>query len=319
MTRIDLKTMCEEVLSGPLALAIGNFDGVHIGHRALLERVREAADALRGEIPHIRTGVWCFAQPPSAYLSDKPVPQLSTLEEKLACFAEAGIDCCILADFPTLKDFSPDRFVREVLMDTCDCRHVVCGFNFTFGARGQGNAETLRRYFGNALTVVDPVCLGDGVVSSTAIRSELSRGDVEGAAAMLGRRWSVCLPVLHGKALGRKLGFPTVNQRFPAGHILPAFGVYATLCEIDGVCRPAVTNVGIRPSVDDGEAVTCESHILDFNADLYGKDIRVHFCTYLRAELKFESLAVLETAVQNDIAETRRYFGTVSQTKEGKT
>jgi riboflavin kinase/FMN adenylyltransferase len=115
------------------------------------------------------------------------------------------------------------------------------------------------------------------------------------------------------------LGFPTVNQRFPAGHILPAFGVYATLCEIDGVCRPAVTNVGIRPSVDDGEAVTCESHILDFNADLYGKDIRVHFCTYLRAEQKFESLAVLETAVQNDIAETRRYFGTVSQTKEGKT
>lgn len=318
MTRIDLKTMCEEVLSGPLALAIGNFDGVHIGHRALLARVREAADALRGEIPRIRTGVWCFAQPPSAYLSDRPVPQLSTLEEKLACFAEAGIDCCILADFPALKDCPPDRFVREVLMDACDCRHVVCGFNFTFGARGQGNADTLRRHFGDALTVVDPVCLDDKVVSSTAVRAALSAGNAEDAAAMLGRRWSVCLPVLHGKALGRRLGFPTVNQRFSAGHILPAFGVYATLCEIDGVCHPAVTNVGVRPSVDDGEAVTCESHILDFHADLYGREIRVHFCTYLRPERRFSSLGALETAVQEDIVGVRRYFGLLPCTEEGR-
>ncbi|MBQ8276453.1 MAG: riboflavin biosynthesis protein RibF [Clostridia bacterium] len=318
MTRIDLKTMCEEVLSGPLALAIGNFDGVHIGHRALLARVREAAEALRGEIPNIRTGVWCFAQPPSAFLSDKPVPQLSTTEEKLACFADAGIDCCILADFPSLKDCPPERFVREVLLDACDCRHMVCGFNFTFGARGQGNADTLRRHFGDALTVVEPICLEDRVVSSTAVRCALTEGDAEGAAAMLGRRWSVCLPVLHGKALGRRLGFPTVNQRFPAGHILPAFGVYATLCEIDGVCHPAVTNVGIRPSVDDGNAVTCESHILDLDADLYGRDIRVHFCTYLRTEQKFESLAALEAAIQEDIAGTRRYFGATAQMKEGK-
>lgn len=300
--------MCEEVHKNPLALAIGNFDGVHIGHRALLEAVRRAVASLRDELPGLCAGVWCFAEPPSAYLADKPIPQILSIEEKLACFAEAGMDYCILGDFPTLRDYSPDRFVQEILLDVCDCRYVVCGFNFSFGARGLGNAEILRRFFGDRMTVVDPVCLGAQVVSSTAIRAAIGAGNVELTKNMLGRPWSVCLPVQHGKALGRTIGVPTLNQHFTRGSIIPAFGVYATVCEIDGVHYPAVTNVGIRPTVDDGDTVTCESHILDFSQDMYDRAVRVHFHAHLRTEQKYASLDELRAAIADDITAARAYF-----------
>ncbi len=303
MRRINLKTMCEEAPRGPLAIAIGNFDGVHIGHRALLDRLRDEADQ-RG----LGTAVWCFAEPPSAYRPGGPVPQLTTLEDKLSLLAQAGIDYCFLGDFPSLRDYSPERFAEEILRDACGCRYIVCGFNFNFGAGGRGTPDTLRALFPDACAVVEAVKLGDTTVSSTAIRAALTAGEVERARDMLGRPWSICLPILHGKALGRTIGVPTLNQRFPKGHILPAFGVYATLCTVDGVRYPAVTNVGIRPSVDDGEAVTCESHILGLCADLYGREVRIRFCTYLRPEQKFDSLDELKAAIERDIAATRAYF-----------
>lgn len=303
MTEINLKTMREEVHTSPLAIAIGNFDGVHIGHRALLDCLRAEAGA-RG----LETAVWCFAEPPSAYLPGGAVPQLAAREEKLALFAEAGIDRCILGDFAALRDYSPERFAREILARDCDCRFIVCGFNFSFGARGKGTPDDLRRLFPGCCAVVDAVSLGGTTVSSTAIRAAIVEGDMHLAAQMLGRPWAVCLPVRHGKALGRTLGVPTLNQHFPEGHILPAFGVYATLCEIDGCLYPAVTNVGIRPSVDDGTAVTCESHILDFHADLYDRTVRISFHKFLRSEQKFASLHALKAAIEGDIAATRAHF-----------
>ena len=305
MTQINLKSMREEVHPGPLAIAIGNFDGVHIGHRALLDRLCAEANA-RG----LATAVWCFAEPPSAFLPGGAVPQLVTTEEKLALFAEAGVNRCILGDFAALRDYSPARFAREILARDCGCRFIVCGFNFTFGARGQGRADDLRTLFPDACAVVDAVSLGGTTVSSTAIRAAIAAGDMPRAAAMLGRPWSVSLPVLHGKALGRTIGVPTLNQHFPDGHILPAFGVYATLCAIDGRLYPAVTNVGIRPTVDDGEAVTCESHILDYTGDLYGRQIRLEFHRFLRPEQKFASLDALRAAIAGDIAATRAQFTT---------
>lgn len=295
--------MREEAATSPLAIAIGNFDGVHIGHRALLDRLRTEAAALG-----LPTAVWCFATPPSAYLPGGAVPQLITPEEKLARFAEAGIDYCILGDFAALRDYSPARFVREVLIDACRCRCIVCGFNFSFGARGQGTPDDLRTLFPHRTVVVDAVSLDGQAVSSTAIRAAIAKGDIAHANAMLGRPWALTLPVLHGKALGRTIGIPTVNQRFPEGHILPAFGVYATrFC--DGAREyPAVTNVGVRPTVDDGEAVTCETHILDFAADLYGRPVRIEFLDYLRPEQKFASLDALRAAIDADIAAARARF-----------
>lgn len=304
MTQINLKTMREEVHTGPLAIAIGNFDGVHIGHRALLDRLRAEASA-RG----LETAVWCFAEPPSAYLPGGAVPQLVTLDEKLTLFAEAGIDRCILGDFAALRDYAPERFAREILAEGCDCRYIVCGFNFSFGARGKGTPDDLRTLFPGCCAVVDAVDLDGTTVSSTVIRAAIAAGDMPRAAQMLGRPWAVSLPVRHGKALGRTIGVPTLNQHFPEGHIRPAFGVYATLCAIDGRLWPAVTNVGIRPSVDDGEAVTCESHVLDLDADLYDRTIRIQFHKFLRPEQKFASLDALKAAIEGDIAATRAHFG----------
>ena len=303
MTQINLKTMREEVHKGPLAIAIGNFDGVHIGHRALLDRLCAEAEA-RG----LDTAVWCFAEPPSAFLPGGAVPQLITLEEKLSLFAEAGIDWCILGDFAVLRDYSPEQFAREILIGDCACRFIVCGFNFNFGARGQGTPDDLRGFFPDACAVVEAVSLDGITVSSTAIRSAIATGDMPAVEAMLGRPWSISLPVLHGKALGRTIGVPTLNQHFPAGQILPAFGVYATLCDIDGRRHPAVTNVGIRPSIDDGSAVTCESHILDYTGDLYGRTLRLEFHRFLRPEQKFSTLDALKDAIAEDIAATRAQF-----------
>lgn len=310
MTQINLKTMCEVAVNGPLAIAIGNFDGVHIGHRALLDRVCRETERLRREIPGMATAVWCFRDPPAAYLPEKTAPQLVTLGEKLALFADAGIDYCILGDFAALCDYSPERFVREILIDTCDCRLIVCGFNFSFGAKGAGKAEDLKALFPGRCAIVPPVCLDGETVSSTAIRAEIAAGNVERAHQMLGRPYSVCLPIVHGKALGRTLGVPTVNQCFPAGHIIPAFGVYATMAVVDGCFYPAVTNVGIRPTVDDGNAVSCESHLLDYSGDLYGRDVSVRFYTYLRGERRFDSLDALRDAITGDISAVRAYFAT---------
>lgn len=301
--------MREEVCDGPLALAIGNFDGVHVGHMALLDRLKADAAARADELPGLSTGVWCFAEPPSHFLPGGPVPQLMTLEEKLKCFAAAGIEWCVLGDFAALRDYTPERFVGAILREACGCRHIVCGFNFSFGVRGMGNADTLLALFPNCCSVVEPIRIGETTVSSTAIRAAIAAGDMETARVMLGRPWSVCLPVLHGKALGRTLGIPTLNQRFPEGHVLPAFGVYATRCTIDGIDYPAVTNVGIRPTVDDGEAVTCETHVLGLRADLYGRPVQIHFFAHLRPEARFPSLDALRTAAARDIETTRAYFG----------
>lgn len=309
MTHIHLTTMREEAHHGPLALAIGNFDGVHIGHMALLERLRDDAALLSDKLPGLSTGVWCFAEAPSRFLPGGPVPQLMTLEDKLQRFAEAGIEWCILGDFAELRDYSPERFVREVLMEECGCRHIVCGYNFSFGARGQGTSDTLKDLFDGNCSVVDQVRLGDTPVSSTAIRAAIAAGEMERAYAMLGRPWSICLPVLHGKALGRTIGIPTLNQHFPEGHVLPAFGVYVTRCTIDGLDYPALTNVGIRPTVNDGDAVTCETHVLGLRADLYGRPVQIRFFARLRGEEKFPSLEALRAAVARDIESTRAYFG----------
>lgn len=231
-----------------------------------------------------------------------------TLEEKLALFAEAGIDWCILGDFRELRDYSPERFAREVLVEGCDCRHIICGFNFSFGARGQGSADTLHALFPGHCSVVDPVCLGETTVSSTAIRAAIAEGNMERASAMLGRPGRFACRFFTVRRWDAPSAFPRSINVSRKG-CPPGFGVYAALCEIDGVRYPAVTNVGIRPSVDDGENVTCESHVIGLRADLYGCPVRIHFFTHLRPEQKFDSLDALKAAISRDITAARAYFG----------
>ena len=293
-----------ELPSAPLAMALGNFDGVHEGHRRLLSAARDAA----ASIPGCLSGVWTFTA-----LAKMPgdIPALTTVEEKLYQFAKAGLDFAILEDFSAVRNMSPETFVREYLIGRLGCHAAVCGFNFRFGHRGSGGCEDLLRLLAEKsvpLTVVDPVMQGEMPVSSTRIRAAVTEGDMETAAALLGRPFSLCLPVLTGKQLGRTLGIPTINQNFPAGHIVPRHGIYACLCTADGVRRMGVANVGTRPSVDRDGTVNCETHILDYDGMLYGQNVRVEFITRLRDEMRFSSLSELRAAMENDIRCARAFF-----------
>ena len=289
---------------GPIALALGNFDGVHEGHRRLLCAARAAAQA----IPGCLCGAWTFT---SLAKAEADTPALTTTEEKLRQFAEAGLDFAILVDFSAVRNLSPEQFVREHLIGTLHCAAVVCGFNFRFGYRGAGTSSDLSRLLAEAnipLTVIDPVTHRDAPVSSTRIREVVAEGDMETAAALLGRPFSVCLPVRHGKKLGRTIGIPTINQDFPAGHIVPRHGIYVCLCTVGETCYPAVASVGIRPSVDSDGYVNCETHLLDYDGDLYGETVCVHFLTRVRDEMRFDSLDALREAIGNDIRFAKDYF-----------
>lgn len=288
----------------PIALALGNFDGVHAGHRQLLLAARRAAR----EIPGCLAGAWTFT---SLAKTEAATPVLTTTEEKLRQFAEAGLDFAILEDFSEVRNLSPQEFVRDHLISTLGCAAAVCGFNFRFGYRGAGTSADLERLLGEAgipLTVIDPVTYGEGAVSSTRIRAAVAAGDMETAAALLGRPFSVCLPVRHGKQLGRTIGLPTINQDFPAGHIVPRHGIYVCLCTVDGTCYPGVTNIGIRPSVDSDGHVNCETHLIDYDGDLYGETVCVHFLTRIRDEMRFDSLDALREAIREDIRRAKEYF-----------
>lgn len=279
-------------------VALGNFDGVHAGHRALLqESVRFAGEN------SLFPAVWTFSTLPFPE-KDK---QICTAGERLALFAEAGIRRVFLEDFSAVRGVPPQEFVARILLGDCHAEKIVCGFNYRFGANAAGTPETLSELLsgtGTALSVLPPVRFGESVISSTRIRALLQKGSVEEAAACLGRLYSFCLPVVHGKELGRTLGFPTVNQELPASLALPAPGTYATAVMIDGIPYPAVTNIGTRPSIeaDDDHLPNAETHIIGYHGWLYGTDVRVWFRYRLRDERRFPTLSALEEQIRRDSA-----------------
>lgn len=308
MVFIDLHKGKEtERPSCALSLAIGNFDGVHIGHAALILRAAELAREFGA-----KSGAWCFDSPPSDILLGRgAVPQLLTLEEKLDIFASLGLDFAVLGDFAELKEYSPGRFAREILYEECRARAVVCGFNFRFGANGAGDADTLCGLFasrGCRAEIIPAVKLDGEVVSSSIIRSMLGRGETERAAAMLGRPYFIKAKVVHGKGLGRKFGIPTINQIFPSGSVIPENGVYACRCEAGGEEHIGVSNVGRRPTAEKDGEVNCETYILDFDRDIYGEEVKLSFYRRIRDERKFDSLDALFAEVRKNAEFARNYF-----------
>lgn len=294
-------------------LALGNFDGVHLGHRELLRTAVARAEALTREGTPAAAGVWLFRAPPTDLLRDPPIPHLSTLDEKLALFRAAGIRYAFLGDFTVLASLSPEDFARRVLREECRCVHAVCGFNYSFGHRGSGTPDLLGELLGGAVTVIDPVLCGGLPVSSTRIRELLSDGAVADAARLLGRPYSLTAPVLHGKALGRTIGFPTANQNFPPLAAVPKYGIYAVEVrfpeEDPATVRYGVANVGTRPTVEDAGHVNCETFLLDFCGDLYGKTVETRFIEFLRPERKMSGIEELREAIRNDEKNARRVFG----------
>lgn len=293
---------------------LGFFDGVHRGHRVLLNAAREMA----GENGYV--GVWSFRSLPKAR------ELLTTPEEREALLYAAGADTVCFAAFDAVREMDGKAFFREELCGKLKPAGIVCGFNFRFGYRGQSGADALAEWGREAGIPVRilPAAESDGrVISSTWIRQLVAEGDVERAAQLLTQPYTIRGVVEHGKHLGHTLGFPTVNLRLTPGKVAPKSGIYAarvrfpdgdTMRELPGVC-----NIGSRPTVNnDTGDVTVETYIIGCTAELYDARIAVSLYRYLRGEIRFPSLDALSRQIGHDAEETARYFAKKDQSN-GKT
>lgn len=291
-------------------IALGFFDGVHKGHGALLRTVAQAADRL-GAMPCAFT----FDRSPTAAITGQTIPLLSSVEDRVWLMRRYyGIEEVIVAPFDGMQKMDWQDFVSEYLQKELGCVHVVAGHDFHFGYMGKGNPQRLQekcRELGMGCDIIQKVEQDGITISSTYIRTLIAQGEMERANQFLGHPHTLTDTVAHGKKLGGTLGFPTVNLRFQPGVLVPAHGVYATRVTFEnGESRPAVTNIGVRPTVDDGDRVTVEGFILDFQGDLYGQTVRMEFYKRLRGERKFPSLEALKDEVMRNAEQTRAYFST---------
>ena len=290
-------------------IALGFFDGVHKGHGALLRTVAQVADRL-GAKPCAFT----FDRSPTAAITGQAVPLLSSVEDRVWLMRRYyGIEEVIVAPFDGMQKRDWQDFVSEYLQKELGAVHVVAGHDFHFGYMGKGNPQRLQekcRELGMGCDIIQKVEQDGITISSTYIRTLIAQGEVERADQFLGHPHTLTNRVAHGKKIGTTtLGFPTVNLLIPQGVIVPAFGVYATRVWFDGQCRCAVTNVGVRPTVEDNDGhVTVEGFILDFDGDLYGHEIRMEFYKYLRPEQCFPSMDALAAEIRRNAQQTRDYF-----------
>lgn len=287
----------------PSAVALGNFDGVHLGHRRLIDELVSS---------RLDKTVYTFFDHPLNFLKGEgSVRVINTRCEKENIFEELGVDTLFYEDFERVRDYTPEKFVSEILVGTLNAKEVVCGENYRFGKGNFGNVDTLRSLlasYGVKLSVI-PTVFCDGVqVSSSLIRREIEEGNVERAKKLLGRYYFISSTVVHGKALGRNLGFPTVNLELLENRCTLKYGVYYAKINIGGSCYPSAVNVGVRPTVDLDEKVNAEAHIIGFDGDLYGEKVRVEFVKRLRDEMKFSNLDELKGQIKKDTEECKRLF-----------
>ena len=272
------------------AIVLGSFDGVHLGHRAVI-------DAAEGYNCIAVT----FSLPPKSYKSSAP-KLLMTLEDKKAQLKKCGANEIYVMDFESVKDTSPEDFLN-FLKEKFNPYLIVCGFNYRFGKGASGNTETIKAFCsknGIEFTEIPEVEKEGVTVSSSYIRSLIADGDVKKANTLLSQDFGFSAEVINGDHRGRTIGFPTINQVYPAALINPKFGVYESTVFFDGKTYKAITNLGVRPTYLN-ENVTCESYIRGFSGDLYGKTVTLRLKRFLRAERKFSSVEELKKAIESDI------------------
>ena len=291
-------------------IALGFFDGVHNGHGALLRRVTRRAAELDA-VP----AAFTFDVHPESLIFGRTTPTLTDLPLRKALMAEHyGISEVIVAHYDHEFMRTPwKNFITDYLISQWGAVHLVVGHDFRFGYRGEGNPRRLGelcRELGIGCDVIQPVVQDGITVSSTYIRTLVAQGETERARVFLGHPHSLLGTVAHGKKLGRDLGFPTVNLTFPEGALVPAHGVYAARVTADGRTYDAVTNVGVRPTVDTDGTVTAESFLLDFDGDLYGKTLRLDFYKFLRPERQFADCDALRRAIGENVRQARDFFRT---------
>ena len=286
----------------PSAVALGFFDGLHLGH---IEVIRQAMSL--AEADGISSVIFTF--------NDKTMlPKFKTRQNiigydlKLELLAKIGVNYIYAPDFATARDLTPEEFVNDILIEKLHAKYVTCGYDFRFGKGGAADAEELSRLCalkGVQVTVGPAVTLDGQIVSSTSIREMIRNGDVATANRMLGYELTYVLEVKRGNQIGKTMGFPTINQIIPAGNVTPKFGVYKSWAQIKGHNYPAITNIGVKPTIAlrDGEEARepeMETHIIGFGGDLYGLRARVTLREFMREEKKFSSLDELKAQLELD-------------------
>ncbi|MBO7251171.1 MAG: bifunctional riboflavin kinase/FAD synthetase [Oscillospiraceae bacterium] len=288
--------------------ALGFFDGVHLGHRALLETCRELARQRE-----CFAGVITFSTHPGVQLRGESPGLISGVRDREKLILERyRMDSLVTLPFDEHMRTLPWEAFIQMLLSEYDAAGFVCGEDFRFGFRGQGTAPLLSDYCGQRKLpcMVVPEQTIDGIrVSSTYIRRQIETGDMETAVRFLGHPHQLTGMVVHGQGLGRKLGMPTANLKLPEGLAVPKFGVYVCRAIIDGQPYPAVTNIGTRPTVE-GSGITVEPWILDYSGDLYGREITLEFYRFLRPEMKFPDLDALQAEIRNNAEQARLYLKT---------
>jgi len=288
-------------------VAIGKFDGLHLGHRKLLSEI------LRQKEDGLKAAVFTFDPSPEVFFGMNPARELSTNEEKRDLFREIGID--ILVEFPFNKEtaaISPEDFVIDILCGRMNAKFVAAGTDLSFGSMGKGNftmLSSLARHMGFETCKIDKIERNGKVISSTLIRELVEEGNMEEAAACLGAPYKITGKIVHGRALGRRIGIPTLNQMPPTDKLLPPFGVYYSEVKADGRIFKGITNIGIKPTVTNDNQVTVETSLYDFSGDLYGETAEVSLLTFRRPEMRFSGVSELKKTMEKDIRAGEIYHG----------
>ncbi len=276
----------------------GGFDGIHVGHQKIIsETIRQAREN------GLKSVLVTFRRPPRLFFNPNQ-KLLTTLEEKLEIIAALGIDYVLLLDFPEIRGLEAEDFIQEIIIDRLNGKRIVIGYNHHFGHGGRGNAQLLLQNIERwrlFITVVPPIFVNGFPVSSTLIRQFVAKGRLEDAAMCLGRPYFVTGEVVRGLNLGSKIGFPTANLDVPNDKLLPANGVYAAHCYVDGAHYPSAVFIGHAKTLKKDADRSVEAHIIGFSGDLYGKKIRLEFVKKLRDEKTFPSTEELKEQINRDV------------------
>ncbi len=293
------RTWGETVERKETAVALGLFDGVHLGHRAVLKTACTQSE--NGLIP----AVFTFEPETALYKKCAAKGYIYGQEMKRRLFMECGMEQFCFLPFEDVRGLTGEDFAGEILCKRMNAGFVCCGSDFRFGKGASCGVDELRKFgelYGFRVDVVSEVRCGDTVVSSSEIRRLLSEGSIEKANELLGRPYTVSGKIVDGNHIGRTIDFPTINQNFSSGQLVPAYGVYSAETVIDGEKFRAVTNIGVKPTISGERSPLAETHILGFSGDLYGKELDVELTGFIRHEKKFSSLDELKKQILNDIS-----------------
>src|SRR5436190_961377 len=294
-------------IAKPTVLTLGVFDGLHLGHQRIMQRVVDRAKAVKA----VPTAITFDPHPRAVLHPESAPPLLQTLDQRLANFEVLGIKQAIVIPFTReFADVPAEEFLSDIIRDRLHAKEVYLGKGFAFGKDRGGNIELLRAMssqLGFVADEVDEVQLRGQRVSSSAIRELLAAGRVNLARRMLGRPYGVEGVIIRGNRRGHTIGFPTANLK-PHNRVIPRFGVYATATLIDGTWRRSITNIGVRPTFENTTEPSIETYIFDFDSELYGDALRVRFLHRIRDERKFNGIDELRAQIEKDTRRARNYF-----------